>query len=1170
MISSSPVQLGGEVECQRYPEDLNDNRNAETVTKTVYRQDDSQGPIYNGDISGGVTAVYGRSVSVVFSEEYPLRTGGPNSEDDIGDGGNNEDAQPHNRPEKSQHDSGYNVSSMSELELRSIQSQVTTNAEIYTRSMLCCNEGLPCWRPQPRKPIGLRGIVPGDVGTFDLTHGFRKIFNLWEDESAGGWDLPAKEIVCIDHFAEGHTIASGASSKIRRSEDGKYIQVFEFQCNTEKGAVLACTTSADVEELNDTIALRDFLIQHAGVVYQRATSLRRLAEEESLYIISGSIKSDGWGLAAYQGATSGEGLILSKRHVGDGDPKGVQMYEWTDRGTAEARFGLNSTIEAGQYEGKNQSLFLRGFKLAFSPTFRARMRGLKQAGSNLGSFDGGQGKYKPNNTGHGPSSPGHQPGSTGTRSNASSNFSSVTGSTTLSNDVKVDSFPDISGVTTFHPCDLITDLLLEMNQSRARMWFTTYLDALRDIVGNPQPSRRKSLSKWLPWTKGKQAPVTIEDKNPSPLWSLIIGINDYQHSDMRRLKGATRDADAVNNYLQTDLRVPGEQIINLRNGSATRGEIIAAFNGLRNNPRIKPNDPILIYFAGHGGESGNSSAPKTQSLIPVDFSPKKVYPIPDRTVAALINGIAQKHGNNITVILDCCHSGSGTHGGSNDESTVRGCQLDDDAIPDHLDRDILEDSPADTRGLSIAKGFAVKDMHSHILLAACSANELAREDAVKRGQDSDARGRFTFALLDLLRSVSPNQITYGDVLTRIPSINGQNPQCEGYHKNRILFDKRVRATKFFAFEVNLVDKGYILEAGRAHGITDNSEFTLFRNRDVVFKPGEAPLAVMKVKKIGAFTTVLRSVEGRPTVLENGAIAVQTKAGDLDDLLIYGPIDKRVIKATEREMSGTGSDLYTFKQVDTVDKAMLEILAVGEDKYVFKVRDNKGAEREFTRIPHVVEAKVDDDVVDALRHVLRAAAHYHLHLNFKHPNNNIQDKIGIEFFMLKTEEEGDPNDDGQDEAYEEENAAGREWTPIGDNMHQAGRIEIVVDNGAKYGMKITNNTPHDLHWSGFWFDHTNFEITALSDINGQTRHNKDHSLSRDSAVQTTVFELCVKEDVEQTTIGFFKFYFTSEVVDLSHIPQLSPFSDVRGFTFSRERGKPVWGIVLIPVIRKRLL
>ncbi|KAJ2921276.1 hypothetical protein H1R20_g15820, partial [Candolleomyces eurysporus] len=701
-------------------------------------------------------------------------------------------------------------------------------------------------------------------------------------------------------------------------------------------------------------------------------------------------------------------------------------------------------------------------------------------------------------------------------------------------------------------------------------WFTTYLDTLWDIIGSgkSQPPRRR-LSKWLPWTKGKQAPVTIEDKTPSPLWALIIGINDYQDRDMRKLKGAASDADAVKTYLQTDLRVPEDQIINLRNGSATRSEIIAAFKGLRNNPRIKPMDPILIYFAGHGGESGDSSAPKTQSLIPVDFSPKKVCPIPDRTVAALINGIAQKRGNNITVILDCCHSGSGTRGASNDESTVRGCQLDDDAIPDHLDRDILRDGRAfgsDTRGLSIAKGFAVKDMHSHILLAACSANELAREDAVKRGQDSDARGRFTAALLDLLRSVSPNQITYSDILTRIPSINGQNPQCEGFHKNRILFDKRVRATKFVAFEVNLVNKAYILEAGRAHGITDNSEFTLFRNRDVAFKPGEDPLAVMKTKKINAFTTVLQSGEGHPTVLENGAIAVQTKAGDLDDLFIHGPIDKRIIKATAREMSGTSPDLYTITQVETVDKAVLEIVAVGEDKYDFKVLDKEGAGREFIRIPHAVEAEVEDDVVDALRHVLRAAAHYHLHLNFKHPNNNIQNKVKIEFFLLKTEEEGDSDDDEADE----EHATGREWTPVGDDMHQAGKIEIIVDNGAKYGMKITNSSPHDLHWSCFWFDHTNFEISALSEINRQTRHNKDHSLSQGSAVKTTAFELSVKEDVEQTTIGFFKFYFTSEVVDLSHIPQSSPFSDTRGLNPSPVRQKPVWGTVLIPVIRKRLL
>jgi hypothetical protein len=54
-----------------------------------------------------------------------------------------------------------------------------------------------------------------------------------------------------------------------------------------------------------------------------------------------------------------------------------------------------------------------------------------------------------------------------------------------------------------------------------------------------------------------------------------------------------------------------------------------------------------------------------------------------------------------------------------------------------------------------------------------------------------------------------------------------------------------------------------------------------------------------------------------------------------------------------------------------------------------------------------------------------------------------------------------------------------------------------------------------------------------------------------------------------TIGFLKFYFTSEVTNLSHIPQPSPFSSVRGFQLADNRPKkPVWGTILIPVIQRK--
>jgi hypothetical protein len=93
---------------------------------------------------------------------------------------------------------------------------------------------------------------------------------------------------------------------------------------------------------------------------------------------------------------------------------------------------------------------------------------------------------------------------------------------------------------------------------------------------------------------------------------------------------------------------------------------------------------------------------------------------------------------------------------------VRGAPLIEEGIPHDDDPEMR----AGTRGVKVANGFAQRGIRSHVLLAACSANEKAREDA------GVCRGRFTTALLKLLRSTGAEQLVYADVLCRIDPIIG--------------------------------------------------------------------------------------------------------------------------------------------------------------------------------------------------------------------------------------------------------------------------------------------------------------------------------------------------------------------------------------------------------------
>ena len=144
----------------------------------------------------------------------------------------------------------------------------------------------------------------------------------------------------------------------------------------------------------------------------------------------------------------------------------------------------------------------------------------------------------------------------------------------------------------------------------------------------------------------------------SRLFALIIGINEYESPSIPNLLGAVPDADAVRDYLQKHLGVPSSQIRNLRDRGATRTAIIDGMEAFSLNEEIKEGDPILIYYAGHGGSADTpkgwevGSTGKIELLIPYDHSSplEDVNPkhgIPDRTLAALLSQLAIEKGDNI-------------------------------------------------------------------------------------------------------------------------------------------------------------------------------------------------------------------------------------------------------------------------------------------------------------------------------------------------------------------------------------------------------------------------------------------------------------------------------------------------------------------------------------------
>src|SRR5437016_1138535 len=107
------------------------------------------------------------------------------------------------------------------------------------------------------------------------------------------------------------------------------------------------------------------------------------------------------------------------------------------------------------------------------------------------------------------------------------------------------------------------------------------------------------------------------------LFAVVCGINAYASTGFPVLRGAVADAANVLDLLLSGYQVPRDQIHFLTDKDASRSRIISALDGLSTDPRIRPGDPILFYFAGHGSEIGppdnwecGGPGSKIQLLVP--------------------------------------------------------------------------------------------------------------------------------------------------------------------------------------------------------------------------------------------------------------------------------------------------------------------------------------------------------------------------------------------------------------------------------------------------------------------------------------------------------------------------------------------------------------------------
>ncbi|KDR73806.1 hypothetical protein GALMADRAFT_142236 [Galerina marginata CBS 339.88] len=322
-----------------------------------------------------------------------------------------------------------------------------------------------------------------------------------------------------------------------------------------------------------------------------------------------------------------------------------------------------------------------------------------------------------------------------------------------------------------------------------------------------------------------------------PIFALIIGINNYQDDCPPSLRGCVNDSKTVFAYLRDTLRVPETNIVLLHDEQATREKIIGTFEShFINNSAITPGDAIVFYFAGHGSrqkapDGWHSEDDKVETICPYDVM--NTSGIPDYTFTHLLRQLTFYKGNNITLILDSCHSGGMARAEmetGEEVPLIRCCDREYEFPPlGDLDRRIWSWNPEGGRSNDLPEselqGSLFKTTETHVLLAACQPNQRARETK-NSGLWS---GAFTTVLISALKAWDPStrSLTYSRLMEHLSPLKDQHPHCEGDNKVRRLFspsDDGKDDPSYFVVTAAATDDAYYVAAGNLLGIVEGTEF----------------------------------------------------------------------------------------------------------------------------------------------------------------------------------------------------------------------------------------------------------------------------------------------------------------------------------------------------------
>lgn len=147
-----------------------------------------------------------------------------------------------------------------------------------------------------------------------------------------------------------------------------------------------------------------------------------------------------------------------------------------------------------------------------------------------------------------------------------------------------------------------------------------------------------------------KAPADYIAEQAGKSWAVVIGINEYKN-DIPKLRYAVADAQAVGR----ELEARGFSVTHLLDREATRDRILEVL-GDDLPTQMKPDDRLLIFYAGHGETKTIVGGQTMGYLLPVEAQREKLHKtaISMGEIKQLAGLLPAKH---VLFVVDVCYGG---------------------------------------------------------------------------------------------------------------------------------------------------------------------------------------------------------------------------------------------------------------------------------------------------------------------------------------------------------------------------------------------------------------------------------------------------------------------------------------------------------------------------------